>query len=299
MHITSEAPWDPKVLDHVPSIKWHKEQLQSLKLIKESLFDQHGEYKDSSSPVSEKEDKVLDAETPTDDPNCGNTTIETSKSDMRAHLHTLVRGEIVPEYRIFFAGGQILEVDIDYREAHLARRNPRDPTTKNRRSPQDHPPPVDCPIKLRVRKKTVILIPPNGDAPTGAPIKTMDGNPLGQSKDLSLDDQVEKRTDCNNPAKVNYHDMDLRLWTAAPRTKLKKVDAMMYKKFFLGMPTKTMRRHLTPPQDWGESSSGETAWLHNSTKAPNPTLNVKRRNEPVAMDTIYGWLTSSSAGFLT
>ena len=30
------------------------------------------------------------------------------------------------------------------------------------------------------------------------------------------------------------------------------------------------------------------AWLRNSIKAPNPALNIKRRNEPVAMDTIYG-----------
>jgi hypothetical protein len=42
----------------------------------------------SSSPVSEKEDKILDAETPVDDPNYG--VIEKSKSDMRAYLHNLV-----------------------------------------------------------------------------------------------------------------------------------------------------------------------------------------------------------------
>ena len=53
-----------------------------------------------------------------------------------------------------------------------------------------------------------ILIPQDREAPVGVPIKTMDGNPLGQSNDLSPDDQVEVRTDCNNPAKVNDHDMD-------------------------------------------------------------------------------------------
>ena len=140
VHIASEAPWDPKVLDHVPPIKRYKEQPQSLKLIEESLFDQHGECKESSSPVSEKEDKVLDAKTPTDDPNYGNTTIETSKSNMRAHLHNLVWDEIVPEHRIFFTGRQILEVDIDCREEQPTRCNPRGPSTKNRRSPRDHPP---------------------------------------------------------------------------------------------------------------------------------------------------------------
>jgi hypothetical protein len=30
VHIPSEAPWDPKVLDHIPPIEWHKNQPQSL-----------------------------------------------------------------------------------------------------------------------------------------------------------------------------------------------------------------------------------------------------------------------------
>ena len=59
--------------------------------------------KDSLIPDSEKEDKVLDAETPTDDPNY-EAMIETSKSYMRAYLHNLIRDKTIPEYRIFFAG---------------------------------------------------------------------------------------------------------------------------------------------------------------------------------------------------
>jgi hypothetical protein len=78
------------------------------------------------------------------------------------------------------------------------------------------------------------------------------------------------------------------MWTAAPRTKLKKVDATMYKKFFLGMPTKTIEKTFDTTASLGRIISGEIAWLRNSIMAPNPALNVKRRNEPVAMDTIYG-----------
>jgi hypothetical protein len=262
--ITSEAPWDPKVLDHVPPIEWYKEQPQSLKLIEESLFDQHGECKESSPPTSEKKDTILDAKTPVDDPNYG--TIETSKSDMRAYLHNLVRDEMVPEYRTFFAGRQILEIDIDYREAHPTRRNPRDPSIKNRRSPRDHPRPIVHPVRSRVQKKIDILTPPDRDVPTGVPIKTTDGNPLGQSKDLFPDDQGEKHTDYNNPAKVNNHNMDQHLWTTAPRTKLKKMDAAFYKKFFLGMPTKTIEKMFDATTRLGRIISGEIAWLRNSIK---------------------------------
>ena len=94
--ITSDAPWDPKVLDYLPPIEWYKEKPQSLKLIEESLFDQHGEYKDSSTPVTPKEDLTLDVETPVDDPNY-KKSIETSKSDMRVYLLNLIKDETIPE----------------------------------------------------------------------------------------------------------------------------------------------------------------------------------------------------------
>ena len=287
MLITSEAPWDPKVLDYVPPIEWYTEQPQVLKLIEESIFDQHGEYKDSTTPDLTKEDQILDAETPTDDPNY-KAPIETSKSDMRVYLHNLIKGETIPEYRIFFAGRQVLEIDIDHRVALPTRRVHWDPSVMVRRSPRDHPSPIECPVKPRARKKTNILVPQDREALVGVPIKTMNGNPLGQSNDLSTDDQVEIRTDYNNPAKVNDHDMKQRLWTAAPRTKLKKEDATIYKKFFLRMPTKTIEKTFDATTRLGRIISGEVAWLRNSIKAPKPALNVKRRNEPVAMDTMYG-----------
>jgi hypothetical protein len=77
------------------------------------------------------------------------------------------------------------------------------------------------------------------------------------------------------------------MWTAAPHTKLKKVDAMIYKQFFFRMPTKTIEKTFDITTRLGRIISRELAWLRNSIKAPNPALNVKRRNEPVAMDTIY------------
>ena len=183
MPITSDAPWDPKVLDYTPPIKWYKEQPQSLKLIEESIFDQHGEYKDSTTPGPTKEDQILDVETPTDDPNY-KAPIETSKLDMRVYLHNLIKGETIPEYRIFFAGRQVLEVDIDHRVAFPTKRVHWDPSVKVRRSPRDHLAPIEHPVKPRVRKKTNILVPQDREAPVGVPIKTMDGNPLGQSNAL-------------------------------------------------------------------------------------------------------------------
>ena len=54
------------------------------------------------------------------------------------------------------------------------------------------------------------------------------------------------------------------------------------------MSTKTIEKTFDATTRLGRIISEEVAWLHNSIKAPNPALNVKRRNEPVAMDTMYG-----------
>jgi hypothetical protein len=97
VHITSETPWVPKVLDHIPPIKWCKMQPQSLTLIKESPYNQHGEYKESTPHVIKKDKKVFDAKTPTNNPTydtyketIADIPIEMSKSDMRTHPHNLV-----------------------------------------------------------------------------------------------------------------------------------------------------------------------------------------------------------------
>ena len=116
----------------------------------------------------------------------------------------------------------------------------------------------------------------------------MDGNPLGQSGDISLDDQDTPRTDYNNPAKVNDHEVESRMWVSAPLTKQKKEDISKYEKFFCGLPKGTIEKTFEATTRLGRIITGETLWLRNALKAPNPALNVKRRNEPVAMDTIHG-----------
>jgi hypothetical protein len=116
----------------------------------------------------------------------------------------------------------------------------------------------------------------------------MDGNPLGQSKDISLDDQDAPRTDYNNPAKVNDQEVESRMCVLAPLAKQKKEDISKYEKFFCGLPKETVKKTFDATTWLGRIIYGETLWLRNALKAPDPALNIKRRNEPVAMDTIHG-----------
>jgi hypothetical protein len=142
--------------------------------------------------------------------------------------------------------------------------------------------------KHGTKMKRTQCVPPEPTVVSDTPIKTMDGNPLGQSRDISLDDQDTPRTDYNNLAKVNDHEVESRMWVSAPLTKQKKEDISKYEKFFCGLPKETVGKTFEATTWLGRIITGETLWSKNTLKAPNPALNVKRRNEPVAMDTTYG-----------
>jgi hypothetical protein len=166
---------------------------------------------------------------------------------MKVHLHNLMCDEIVPEYRIYRVGRHLHEVDIDYQEACPAtsRRSPRNHPPFSgrpakcgtvRRSPRDHPSFLEQAAKHGTKKKCIQRVQPEPTIVSDTPIKTMDGNPLGQSRDISLDDQDRPRMDYNIPAKVNDHEVESRMWVSAPLTKQKKEDITKYEKFFCGLP---------------------------------------------------------------
>jgi hypothetical protein len=220
--------------------------------------------------------------------------LEVSRATIKVCLHNFVHDETVPECRICQVGRHPHEVDIDYRKAcpTARRKSQRDHSSSStkpagqsvRRSPRDHPPPSAHGAK----KKRLRRVPPEPTVVSNTPIKTMDGNPLDQSRDLSLDDQDTPRMDNNNPSKANDHEVESRMWVSAPLTKQKKEDISKHEKFYCGLPRETIEKTFEATTRPGRIVTGEMLWLRNALKAPNPALNVKQRNKLVAMDTICG-----------
>ena len=106
--VTSDAPWDPRILDFDPPDEWFTNQPKCLELIEESIFDVHGGYKESLPTYPEDDaEKVMDAEVTDDDPNHiegidGDAPmVEVSRATIKAHLHNTVQDEIVPAHRVF------------------------------------------------------------------------------------------------------------------------------------------------------------------------------------------------------
>ena len=114
---------------------------------------------------------------------------------------------------------------------------------------------------LGTKKKRMWRVPPEPTIVSDTPIKTMDGNPLGQSRDISLDDQDTPRMDYNDPAKINDHKVKSRMWVSAPLTKQKKEDISKYEKFFCGLPKETVEKTFDVTTRLGRIITGETLWL--------------------------------------
>jgi hypothetical protein len=119
---------------------------------------------------------------------------------MKVCLHNLVHDEMVPKYRIFRVSRHPHKVDIDYREAHpiASRHSSRDHPSSSeqlvkrgmatgRCSPRNHLSSSEQAANRGTKKKRTQHVQPEPTVASDTPLKTMDGNPLGQNEDVGPD----------------------------------------------------------------------------------------------------------------
>ena len=298
--VTRELPtWDPTTMDHQVPDEWYDQERKPLKLIEDSAYDEHGDYKQGVSA----EDRGFK-----DDDNVGydelkdelvpSNPIEVNRLDVHNYLHEAIANELVPAFRVYNVNGEIYEKDIDYRWVMESQKTKK-AKSGTRKSPRGHP-----------RSK-----PPSGKAPARRPIrrrekqketqqqkdlpkyKTLDHNPF-REQDEALPEEPPDPDGFNNPAKSHDTAMDTEIRAETPsKASLKtgpyivtpaKKDYRKYEKFFAGLPMATIQKTFENTTQLGRIQGNTKHWLRRHIKAANPALNVPRRNEPVAMDTIYG-----------
>ena len=286
--LTKDEPWDPKTLDHHVSDDWYDQKPQELKLINESPFDEHGNYKDNETPGFTETTDSNSSDELVNEPAPSNLSIEVNRTDILNQLHDMIADELVPAFRVFQVEGKIYEKDIDYRSAQATLR----------RSPRGHKEPVKKPKrKSKRRSKATAQNMPQTDLPK---YKTLDHNPF-REEDPVPPEEPGVNNGYNNPAKGNDIAMDAEILESDLRdtksgnretgpyfVKPTKRDYRKYIKFFAGMPLSTVQKTFEATTQLGRIQGTTKNWLRQQIKSANPALNVPRRNEPVAMDTIYG-----------
>ncbi len=109
-----------------------------------------------------------------------------------------------------------------------------------------------------------------------------------QTTGTDSDSDTEPRTDYNNPAKSTTQN-EVREYEGGPRVaKPSKINYELYRKYLGGVPVNVVEKTFQNTTQMGRLAAVEGTRLWKRHKAPNPALNVPRRNEPVATDTIYG-----------
>ena len=289
--LTQNVPWDPRTMDEQVPDKWYEQEKKELKLIENSPYDEHGDYKqrkpmdDADSNDDEGHDELE---------SMPRNTIEVNKTDVHNFLRDIVAEELVPAFRIFNVDGRIYEKDLDYRSVMESRKRLKETKPGTRRSPRDHKRPSPIEKKKKSRKAKAKKRDGDSQQVESSEPKTMDHNPFQEVEKLPPGEPPDP-VGFNNPAKGNDVAMDLEIQEEKGDIEMTpyfvtppKKDYRKYDRFFLGMPSSTVQKTFEATTQLGKIQGNDKHWLRRQIKAANPALNVPRRNEPVAMDTIYG-----------
>ena len=96
------------------------------------------------------------------------------------------------------------------------------------------------------------------------------------------------RTDYNNPARSTLQNEKREAHGGPLVGKPSEIQYEKFAKFFGGVPETTIEKTFQNTTQLGRIGAVKGLKLWKRHKAPNPALNVGRRNEPVATDTVYG-----------
>jgi hypothetical protein len=289
--ITSPASWEPSIMDAKVKDKWYQEQEEVLEGVAASPFDEFGNLKDD--PEDDGDENFEDQ---------NHQAID--RGTVRAHFSSLITEEIGGGYIICEADGHIYDIDYDSDEhgeyygsnktitCFPTRRSTRSSTKRATEKSIKKAPLKSKPRPKPKATRTSRKEPRKGeDSETEAPDllerkgtssdSSDDGRPDSSSED-------EVRTDCNNPART----MNVPGYLARPT----KRNIERYTRYFPGSSIDAIKKTFKATTQLGTRGAVKGMTLRNRIIAPNPILNIPRRNEDVATDTIYGKVPAVDCG---
>ena len=275
VHLTSDQDWDPGIYDHEVDPNWIDKMDDDPveEYYKDKPFDRYGELKGSD----DEEDEPV------------------TRSEIEANLAESIQDELVGSVIEYYIDGEIFHADvdetddsIDWEDLHhdgwftyestQRRRSARnkarvdysDPSSRKKKVPPD-----------KSKRKTSTDSTGNNSRPTVTTVLETD------DEDDSSEDTAP-RTDYNNPSKSTTQNEEREITGGPYIGKPSKIDYEKLRMNFCGAPVDKIQKTFENTTQMGRLGAVKGLKLWKRHKAPNPALNVPRRNEPVATDTIYG-----------
>ena len=301
-YLTADEPWDPRKHDHGVDPNWNdKLSKPKPKVDPEHPYDEHGRFKGIDAEV-EDEDPASDDESSVDEDEP--TPLGVNRHMIMAHVTDLIEDELetsdtasMTDEDSFIHFGSDSDDDDDHKwqpiwETNMAawscydvtgrpRRSTRKKVNYNEKALSDKSKPKSKGTKRTRKTKT---------KSTEEEVPDLAQRDVPVFDDAEYDDD-EPRTDYNNPAKSMY-DQDGEMMTR----ELKKGPIKLYpsedtwptlSRYFGGTPLPALKKTWEATTQLGRIGAVKGLRLYQRRKAPNPALNIPRRNEPVATDEVY------------
>jgi hypothetical protein len=265
VYLTADRDWDPTVYDHGVNKDWadsisrdpvnhHYEDLP---------YDRFGDLKEDVDKLGR----------------------ETTRSELEAHVTESIADELVGSVIEYEVDGTIFHRDVDSEDEELdwgewesnAQWHSYD-VEGRRRSPRIRPTIDYSDTQKRNHGKKKQR---DGETTVTAPT-------VGTDESDSDGESETPRTDYNNPAKSTLQEDEVPLRGGPLVGKPSRIDHEQYQRHFCGVPVEVIKKTFENTTQMGRKAAVKGVKLWKQHKAPNPALNIPRRNESVATDTIYG-----------
>ena len=270
IHVTSPHSWDPTVLDSVPASDWYKEQPLDVPLDDDFPLDSDGFLKESEEDALESDDRKYQS---------------IDRRGIMAVTARMIASELYDS-----------DCESDSESSYVV----------------SHPPSRDCHVQTRAQRRRTRSS-GNGEKVTPSPVvdelpeadtgdatvpdlmdrcETDDDDSDIESDDESDDESVapfdEPQPKYNNKARHHTGLEHPPKSSKLPKDPAKQADVSEYRRFFPGVTDETIKRTFKATTQYGSKGAVKGTTLRNQHVSPNPILNIPRRNEDVATDTIYG-----------
>ena len=299
--LTSPHDWDPSVLDSAVEEQWYERAPKRMPLFQESTYDEHGNIKEEDGDEAE----MVDA-----------NTHEVSRTRVKEYLRQTIDDEVIKEFVAYEVDGTLHDRDYEtqWDDEYFLSNEPLisyecyPATTRGQKKAKEMATGVKTP-KTKKDKDSSKVPHKRSTKSAKRKRKTKDSEAdifkitdiHDNQNEEELDFSGEEDTDSdakgetvlgfNNPAKQP------NTVTSGPfvvRPSKKTIENLS--RYFPGANEDVIRSTLKATTQYGTKGAAKGFLLRDRLKAPNPVLNVPRRHEDVATDTLYSDTPSVDGG---
>jgi hypothetical protein len=300
--LTSPQPWEPSILDSKVDESWYDKPPAPTPITDGSPFDIIGNLKSADDDVIDEEEEI--------DPNWA-----VDRKTIIVQLANSIKDEIVQDFTVCNIEGELHEIRWDYDDTIDTDdtstldifANTRSKSKVSDDTPQDatkvpaakestsKPNPKKRTTKKKSKKKPKKKkeLPPGQDDDESSVYDESDPESINEEED-----QGNGRRRYNNPAKQAQEDLqedfndglpakELRVGTEPRLQQPSKRNVEKFSKYFPGTNLDTIKKTFDATTQYGSRGATSGHTLRNQILSPNPVLNIPRRHEEVATDTLY------------